>query len=305
MYDLKRLLVALDLTRMDDDLIGFVLTLPSILEVEKIFFAHVLSENIDPNSTIHIADGTELTIAEKLERQVTDQVNRLKNAHAVPFEVIVERGSPVTELLALSRKCEADLIVVGRKSVEKGNGAISRKICRRALCSVLYVPEKAKPRFDRAVIPLDFSDFSRVALQQADRIRQRNPQFEIVGLHVFSLPNGYLSSGKSEDDFAELMRTNASRRLQHFLHEHELSHVTLEPRFQLDTVNATAKVIFNIALVEGADLIIIGSRGRTQVAAAFLGSTTERLLLHNISLPTLVIKSKRQNLGLLDALLHI
>ena len=69
--------------------------------------------------------------------------------------------------------------------------------------------------------------------------------------------------------------------------------------------NAIPKIIFNIGLVEHVDMIMMGSKGKSTLAATFLGGTTEKILLHNISIPILILKKKEINVGFLDALLKI
>jgi nucleotide-binding universal stress UspA family protein len=169
----------------------------------------------------------------------------------------------------------------------------------------MSVPFNAKLELNKVILPIDYSKFSKMAIEKAIALSKKRPELEIICLNIYTLPQGYLSSGKSEEEFAKIMKQNAEKEYNHFMKQFDLEGLKVTPRFQLDTKNFFAKIIFNVALVEDANLIIIGSKGRTTMAAAFLGSTTEKLLKFNIAVPTMILKSRKQNLGFFEALLKI
>jgi nucleotide-binding universal stress UspA family protein len=169
---------------------------------------------------------------------------------------------------------------------------------------VLSLPQNAFPQFKKLLIPIDFSEFAYIALEKAINLAKKTP-IEIICLNVYTLPNGYLASGKSTSEFSAIMKKNAEKRFKHFIKDLDTEGINIKTKYQLDIRNAIAKIIFNIGLVEHVDMIMMGSKGKSKLAAAFLGSTTERILLHNISLPTLVLKKKEINVGFLDSLLKI
>lgn len=305
MYRFREILIALDLSSTDDNLIKYGLSVANVVDAEEVIFMHV-AKDTDLTQVAEDEDGNRVTLKEKYEHQINKTINSyLKLSPNVRTITEVIAGDPLTVMLQASKEQKVDLIIVGRKSVGEGSGKVSRSLTRRALCSVLSVPFNAKAELKRVILPIDYSEFSRMAIEKAISFAKMRPDIEIICLNIYTLPQGYLSSGKSEDEFADIMRKNSEKRFNHFMKQFDLEGVNINPYFQLDTNNFFAKIIFNVALVNDADLIIIGSRGRTTMAAAFLGSTTEKLLKQNISIPTMILKKRRNNLGFFEALLRI
>jgi len=307
MYELRKILIPLDLTPMDDVLIRYTFTNSQILHTEKLILMHVVGSSVDLDKIEEGDGGEKVTLRESLKQRIEATIKRNTN-QKFDFEVQYEiaKGERVSEILSKSKAENADLIILGRKAFDSPQkGLTSKKIARKALCSVLCITENAHPEINKILIPVDFSEFSKRALERALNINKYFKNLEIVCLNIYTLPNGYLASGKSQSEFAEIMMRNAERRYNHFIKEYDISEVKISARFQLDKVNLASKLIYDVALVERADLIMIGSRGRTNIAAAFLGSTTEKLLRYNINIPTLVVKNKNQNLGFFDAILNI
>ena len=304
MYRFREILIALDLSSTDDKLIQYGLGVANVVEAEEVIFMHV-AKDTDLTQLVE-EDGKKITLKEKYEKKINRTIeaySKLISGVRTITEVVA--GDPLTVMLQASKEQKVDLIIVGRKSVGEGSGKVSRALTRRALCSVLSVPFNAKAELKTVILPIDYSDFSKMAVEKAISFAKNRPEIEIICLNIYALPQGYLSSGKTEEEFAEIMKQNSEKRFNHFMKQFDLENVKIRPHFQLDTKNFFAKIIFNIALVNDADLIIIGSRGRTTMAAAFLGSTTEKLLKQNISIPTLILKKRRNNLGFFEALLRI
>ncbi len=301
MYDLRKLLLSLDLSELDNHLIPYGFHVASLMGSQEVILMHVLSSKPKKKGALPAT-------RQEVEQYMDEKVRHFKSILPASVQVRIEvpSGDPLTELLEFGQKESIDLLVVGRKNITEGTGETSRKLARRALCSILRVPENASQRFKRILIPIDFSEFSVNALKRAIDLSHRVKDVEIMCLNIYELPNGYLASGKTEEEYAEIMQENARKRYKHFIKQFDMSGVNVTANFCLDRSGSTrAQIITNIALRDDADLIVMGSRGRTSIAAALLGSTTEKVLLHNLTVPMLILKSKQQNLGFFDALFNI
>jgi nucleotide-binding universal stress UspA family protein len=74
--------------------------------------------------------------------------------------------------------------------------------------------------------------------------------------------------------------------------------------FTADDKNKPAYHILEEAEKNLCDLIIMGSKGQSNVAAMFLGSTTEKLLKHDKQVPVLILKNKGENRSLMESLFY-
>lgn len=129
------------------------------------------------------------------------------------------------------------------------------------------------------LVPYDFSEHSKKALETAlDLGRRFGSNLHL--LHVVSPPIvAYPTMGTTAALPASLLielREGAERAL------HEVAAAIENPpgtvKSQISTGGATAETIREMAEQLGADLIVMGTHGRTGMARVFLGSVAERTL---------------------------
>lgn len=304
-------MVGLDLTKMDEHLVRYAFFITKIVKtVDKVFFVHISSNN---NQLPENLRETYPEIQAKSQEVIIEQMKKLaaKYESQFPesqFETIVKaiHGDPLTQILHLSKKHQIDLILTGRKNVLDGSGLLTRKLARRALCSVLCIPKNVKTEMSKIFVPIDFSDYSKVAMEYALQFIDTHPETEILCHHVYRLPNGYYASGKSVDAFGKIMKENARETWTNFIGQFDIGDQKVSIKYAFDPKGtATARMSYNTALVEHVDMILLGSKGRTRAAAALLGSFAEKLLLENTNLPLFILKGKKKNLDILAALMKL
>jgi nucleotide-binding universal stress UspA family protein len=130
----------------------------------------------------------------------------------------------------------------------------------------------------RILVPVDFSECARASLDVAVDLARRFDA-EIEALHVWETPT-YVTpelmlwapdTGKRS--LAEFARTQAGHAMQQLLASVEKSGARVHGR--VDT-GAISDVI--LAAAADADLVVIGTHGRTGIAHALLGSVAERVV---------------------------
>lgn len=303
---LKTLMVGLDLTEMDENLIRYAAFLSEQPSIEKVIFMHT-EKNLDFPS--ELAEGfrrssqpVEDTVSDMIESKVKTYFDNLQH---VQVEVKVIEGSPVKELLDWSKKQKVDLIIVGRKLRLRGSGVLPQKILRSGRVSVLFVTEDAVPVLDHILISIDFSDYSMMALNLMLHSALNRPEIKITCLHVYEVPSGYITMGESYKDFDDRMQGFARNKYEQVLQD--FPQLITRARLKLvrkENEDDIGELIVMEARKEQADLLVIGAKGKSAAALFIMGSVTEKILRYNDKMPLMVFKKKNESIGFLDALLN-
>ncbi len=218
---------------------------------------------------------------ERRAREVLDGVEARAKARGVSIERLVRHGQdPAHQIVGQAEKREADLVIMGRRGVRglarMMVGEATVKVCGRAPCSVMVVPRDGQLPKSRILLATDGSAHSEAAGALADRLAV------LCGLPVtivsVMLPN---QSGERRAE-----ARNAVERLRLALAARGVS-------VEAVTVEAVRPEtgIITTAAAKGADLIIVGSHGRSGLLEKVLiGSVSERVL-GDASCPVLVVRS--------------
>jgi universal stress protein A len=131
--------------------------------------------------------------------------------------------------------------------------------------------------FRRILHPTDFSRASAPALRRAVALAKacRAP---LLLLHVMTPPSPFIAEDAPPSSYLELLtlaRRSATRRLAAVLARVKREPVRAKSIF---VEGVPASEIFRAARRAHADLIVMGTHGRTGVSRLFLGSVAERVV---------------------------
>lgn len=206
---------------------------------------------------------------------------------AVSLELDIRIDNRVAGVLAAARQAKADLIIVGARgphAADVGLGTIATGCVRRAECPVLLVRDTQTGPFRRIVACVDFSPASRLALEHAARLAaQDEAALHIV--HVFQAPWHQLNyqhtatpAPEADPDYQRQYHAATEQRLITFCRDLGRGLDYLKPTFALFDHHGHRSGIVEYATQVNADLIVLGTRGRTNLRDVLLGSTAEKAL---------------------------
>lgn len=144
--------------------------------------------------------------------------------------------------------------------------------------------------FKKILVPIDFSQCSGAALDYALML-QKSLGGEIEILHAFEIPtfvppHVVVMMGNVEASLAEHAEREAKHQLNVFLEQHGVaSDVKREVR-----LGPPGLTIMERLEEGGADLIVMGTHGRTGVSRWVMGSTAEKIL-RGAPCPVLTVRS--------------
>ncbi len=304
MYSYKRIMVGLDFTPMDKTLMEYASFLAAVLKPEKIYFVNAQEGLEDPEELL--ADYPELDepIDEKLKAEIdTELAQYYKPVDGVVTESLILEGGAVEELDDYVQIKKIDLLIVGRKLDLKGKGVAAQRLARKVPASILFVPEGKAPKLQNILVSVDFSSNSRMALEEAIELAAKSESTKTISLlNTFRLPLGYYKTGKSEEEFTQIVVANATKKYEELLAQIDTKGIDIEPTFMRNKEHDTYEAVYDFAHKQHTDMIVVGGRGRTNAAALFLGSTVEKLISVDMDIPLLVVKDKKATFGLLELL---
>lgn len=307
MQPIRKILVALDHSSLDTEIVDYAQFFVNITEVTDVHFMHEVKISLSSDMRKEFPNLEKETI-EQRKKEVEDVIKshfNPKREVKSKFTITNEANS-IKPLLIAIKKEGIDMVMVGSKDINHGGGTFTHRLARRSPCHVLTVPIgsstylKKSNEIKKILVPVDFSDYSKQALERAILLASRiNDCVEIICQHVYSVPSGYHYSGKSRDEFAELMKKHTIENFKEFINGMDTKGIKLIPVFSEDINEDKTTDIRDLAKKENVDGIIMGSRGKT-AASLLLGGIIEKIIRNEKRFPILIVRKKGDLEGFID-----
>jgi len=295
---LKKIIVCLDHTPKDKLLIENACELSKIAGTEEITFLNIIKDfNLPDEMTKEFPNLFDQAVKERKE-----ELNELVNHHFlcdIKTQLIVRQGSLTKEILKIANETKADLIIQGRNI--NSDSVLSSRIARRSPCNLLLIPENHTLKFNKIFIPVDFSDYSDLSLKTTLELTEAKNS-EIYLQNVINIPSSYRYSGKSYQEFGEIIQGHLQKDLDILIKKVSPKTQKLTPVFTLDKGESVIDMIWDEARRRRVDMIVMGAKGRTTASAIFIGSKAEKMIRINYAIPLLIIRKKGAIAGLLETL---
>ena len=225
MQPIRKILVALDHSSLDHELINYAQFFVNITEVSDVHFMHEVTFNLS-SSMKREFPNLEKDAIEQRKLEIVELIKLHFNPNReVSYKLtITNEENKVKPFLATIKTEGTDMVMVGTKQINHGGGIFTLRLARRAQCHVLTVPIgssthlKRSNNYKRILVPIDFSDHSKQALERAILMGSRiKDPVEIICQNVYTVPTGYHYSGKTREEFGELMKKHAMDKYKKFI----------------------------------------------------------------------------------------
>lgn len=229
-----------------------------------------------------------------LKKELEETVKNVwKPLSDTTLKYALREGAPLEEMVKEAKEFVADLVVIGKSADTKRHQIRAKNIIRQTDANVLFVPEKVEPVLEKILVPFDFSENSVRALKFATAIKEWMPTPVIVQvLNVYQEPNlPAYTINKTVEKFREEVAITHREAFNNFLAEKlpEIQH-QVHPITLLKGNKNVAHYLMKKATDYKSDLIIMGAKGHSKLELLLMGSTTERLVSRNNSIPMLIVK---------------
>jgi hypothetical protein len=218
--------------------------------------------------------------AEVEARKVLESAQAAARAEGYDTRIELRQGvNPHKEIVRLADDQHADLIVMGRRGrrglARMMVGDSTRRVIGYADCSVLVVPRAAGIWQRRILLATDGSRHGEMAAEAAGQVAK-----------IFGLPISVVSVLRPKFDDV--------RRAEAQLEVDRVREAVAQEGIEVDSTilegAEPAAAIVEFARQRGADLIVMGSHGRTGLGRLLLGSVSEQVI-GQATCPVLVVKA--------------
>jgi nucleotide-binding universal stress UspA family protein len=262
-----RILAATDLSTRGERALGRALRLRRRFGAQLTVLHVVEDELPEPIATRRAEEAREL-----IDRQLRAR-GEPPDLEATAVEVAF--GTGYAAVIQRAQALGAGLTVLGSHRENTWRdlflGSTIERVLRQGSTPVLTVRQEPSADYRRVLVAVDFSVYSRRALEFACRLV---PDGEFVVLHGYDLPfAGFLSEPPSRE--AVLLEGEILEQMRALLRDLPIAPGRIRPEVRLGGALPSVEA----AVGEFApDLLVVGTHGRAGVARALLGSVAERLL---------------------------
>jgi universal stress protein A len=143
-------------------------------------------------------------------------------------------------------------------------------------------------RFRTILVPIDFSDCSRQALDLARSLTRQGGPTHLILIHAYFVPVELEAlAAEAHEPILEVVSQHATKDLDRLLVELRKEGISAELTAHR---GSPERAIVEVAIEKEADLIVMGTHGRSGLAHVLLGSVAERVV-RTAPCPVITIKS--------------
>lgn len=256
-------LLAMDLTDMDDALLGYLQCwLQKEDKTPQLHLVHNIKYALDDEMETLLDQPLDVVIQKAIQQKAA----KLLPAYATSISVhIYQESSTVAALTKAAAEVSADIMVLGKKINYEGSGITNSKLLRQSPVPLLLVPEHARKRLEKLLVPVDFSKGSAAALklaQRANTLWQSNIEVQ----HIYRIPNVYFPFIPVKSMSQSLLST-AKERYREFVKKYQLKEIP-PCTFTDGKDQSVVDTLDDYSRAQQKDLIIIGRQGHSALTGS-------------------------------------
>lgn len=285
MKKIKNILVALDLSEMDETLIRYSSFIAERLNADNVYFVHNIKKyEISDLFAEHLKD---VNLDEVIGDELNDKVGEHFKAKA-NWEVLISED-PYSESLIkyIADKYSINLVIVGNKKHERGTGVVSSKLLRLLRCDILAVPKNAKEKINTVWAGTDFSHDSRKVFRITKELEEAH-EVKIKVVHVYSVPVQF-SPYVSPEAMGPKVEKHVREKFDKFLKKLDYQG-DIEPLIFMGRESGAAQKILANSRTSDVDMLVVADKGGNTFSPFAVGTVTEELFNANLEVPLWVVK---------------
>ena len=219
----------------------------------------------------------------KRSQHVLHEIRDELASHTQQIQLIADSGDPAESIIQTAEEVEADLIMLGHRGMTAKApfllGGVSQKVATYAPCSVLICKEPVST-LNRILLAVDGSEASNKAAEFLAACPFKHP-LQIVITTVWAPPPSSTLESVSAEAASSHDKSAAQHRGESLLNEVVARFSAVPYATQIDWRSGDPpSAILESAREHNVQMIVMGARGLKGIRRFFLGSVSQKVLIH-------------------------
>ncbi len=284
MKSIKNILVTLDLSDIDKDLIRYASFLSEKLDIEKVYFVHNIKKY--EISELFSEQLKEIDLDNMISDEIDEKVSKYFISNTKKKVLISEDSYTESLINYIANKYQIDLVLVGNKNNHIGTGIISDKLLRLLKCDILSIPRGADLKLKNIWVGTDFSKESIKVFQLTEILRNRT-DLKITAAHIFNVPIQFAPYLNKEETVPKIEKHNREK-FEKFLAKIDMEEI--ETRIIRGRNASIPEKLSEEAAKDGADILVVADKGSNVFSSLLVGSVTDELFSSKLKIPLWIVK---------------
>jgi nucleotide-binding universal stress UspA family protein len=293
MLNTQNVSVAVDLSSTDDKVLRYTQFLSDKLNIKRLNLIHVIPSILSPGNAdweMHEILGPGFNLKEKIKDQLLTKTKFLFQKE-IFTEVEIVEGNPYREMIVAAENLDSNLVVVGRKEKSEGSGITAQRIARNFSGNVLFVPANASLKITKISVPLDYSENSARALEEALHLSKKIKNCSVRGVHIVNTaPSNYYLDLKLKNQLDTQFLQSAKAAWEVFVEKNDLKEDEVPIDYVQSFNEGNSKILSNYFNDQKSDLVVMGAKGHTAFENFLYGSVTETFVDSFNDCPVMIVR---------------
>ncbi len=303
MFKFDNILVCLDLSDMDESLINYSNYIVEKFKPKSLTFIHVMDTYEIPEELSGSIAGRHRPLNEIILEEIEEKVNTVyRHADSPKPSITLESGITTEKIVQFARKNKTDLALMGKKIGFAGEGGVVKNIIGLIPSSVLLISETTPHNISRIMVRTNFAKPSYAAYHMATLISEQTDA-DVEFHHVYKIPYNYFpeQSAQALLKLKKQLDPYIEKQYNKFVKKYKLPK-GIPFEYSVDLKGDEAQSLYNYAIKNRVDLLLTGTRLKSQLANVIMDSTSEKLAGVEKNIPVLIVKDSKESVGFLKAL---
>uniref|UniRef100_A0A7C4EN90 Universal stress protein n=1 Tax=Thermodesulfovibrio aggregans TaxID=86166 RepID=A0A7C4EN90_9BACT len=218
--------------------------------------------------------------------ETLSKAGEIASKHQILVKTLYEEGEPFEKIIDVAEEISADLIVMGKKGMSALEqiliGSVTERVIGYSDTDVLVIPKEACIQWNRVVVAVDISKYAEVVSERAlEMAKDFNSEINIIS--VIEVPSEVFAV---KPEIFDMQVEKTKQYLKEI--EIQFQKENIATKLFIEEGEAYEKILELVDKIK-AQMIILGTHGRTGLKRLLMGSTCQRVIGLS-KVPVLVVK---------------